>query len=76
MTTIISRTGHWLSQSTDTDQGSCDSLNVRSAAGKRRLKLNSALILGQRDILINLKKKMKKKTPRYQVRDCKHGKAA
>ena len=54
----------WCSQSTDTDQGSCESLNVRT---KRRMKLNSALIMGQRDILINLKKKMKKKTPKYQV---------
>ncbi|KAL5259123.1 hypothetical protein ACHWQZ_G009548 [Mnemiopsis leidyi] len=53
----------WLSQSTDTDQGSCESLNVRS---RRRMKLNSALVMGQRDILINLKKKMKKKTPKYQ----------
>ena len=31
------------------------------------MKLNSALVMGQRDILINLKKKMKKKTPKYQV---------
>ena len=55
----------WLSQSSaETDLGSLESLDARA---KRKLQLNSAVILGRKDMLLNLKRKLKKKNPKYLV---------
>lgn len=59
----VSVSERWASQSGPDTDGSLESLDLRS---RRRTKISSTLAMGQKDVLINLKKKMQKKNPRYQ----------